>query len=179
MTREPATRTSRARECFIAWWNGGNSWALKSFALNGIGSAVDYSVLMLAAALAHLPTAIAAMFGVASGATFNFALNRRIAFRRTQDPLLPQLGRYVLAIGALMLVHAVAMWLLRDRLGLPILVSKLCADLVILAGGQPFVLRRFVFSLPARRGALAQRATESSGAPAPGAPSLARVDPRS
>ena len=135
-------------------------WVWKSLASNAMGSAVDYALLFIAAKGFGLPTPLAAAIGVAGGATFNFFGNRQFAFQATLGDLVSQATRYALVIGGLMLVHAVAMWLMRDHLGVPLFYAKVAADLCVIAGTQPFLLRYFVFAQARARVAprLARRA---------------------
>ena len=65
------------------------SWAWKSLLLNGLGSCLDFTVLFVGGELIGLPTPIATMLGVASGATFNFLMNRRFAFSATSGAIEP------------------------------------------------------------------------------------------
>jgi putative flippase GtrA len=134
------------------WW-----WMVKSLSLNACGSAIDYALLLVAAKVLLLPTPAATMIGIAVGATFNFLMNRRFAFRST-GAIGPQALRYAAAIGALMVVHAAVAWLLRDVAHVPLLFAKILADLGVLAFSQPFVLRKFVFSPSTSAGRLRQPA---------------------
>lgn len=128
------------------------SWAIRSLALGAVAAACDYTVLILCAFVLDLPSAVAAMCGLAVGATLNFLLNRNYAFRDCQSTLAATALRYAAAIACLMVLHAPAVGMLTDRLELPIVVSKLIADVTLLAGGQLLLLRYVVF--PRNKGAV-------------------------
>lgn len=120
--------------------------------MGAVAAACDYAVLMLCAFVLEFPSAVAAMCGLAVGATLNFLLNRNYAFRDCSANLGTTAVRYAAAIGCLMALHAPAVGMLTDRLELPIIVSKLIADVTLLAGGQLLLLRYVVF--PRNKGAV-------------------------
>ncbi len=134
-------------------------WIARSVLVGAVASFVDYVLVVLLARQLEAPTPLAGAVGLLTGATFNFVLSRRWVFRAQASPLAPQLARFALAIGALLLVHAASLWFWRDHLGVPLVPAKVLSDLLVLATTQPFVLRRFVFS-PAPRawGVRVQRA---------------------
>lgn len=138
-----------------------DSWALRSATLNAFGSALDYSVALSLVSVMGVATPLGTAAGVMTGATFNFFANRRFAFGDAScAPVGRQALRFVTAIGTLMVIHALAVWMLRDRLGVPFVPAKMAADVVLLGATQPFVLRYFVFTRPPAPAvpALAQRA---------------------
>jgi putative flippase GtrA len=143
-----------AMKRFARWLNGPKSWLVKSLASSAVGSALDYLLLFIAAKGMGLPTPLAAAIGLSAGATFNFFGNRHFVFRAASGDLVSQALRYALMVAGLMAVHACAMWLLRDELGVPLFIAKVAADLGVLAGTQPFLLRYFVFAAPRRAPAL-------------------------
>ena len=124
---------------------GEKGWAFKCLAINGCGSAIDYSVLLLLGAALALPTPVATMSGLALGASFNFIMNRRYVFPDSPVPLAAQALRYGSAMLGLMTIHAVVVWFLRERVGIPLVPAKLLGDVGVLGLSQPFILRKFVF----------------------------------
>lgn len=105
----------------------------------------DYTLLLTTAKVIGWPTPICAMVGVSVGASVNFLLNRRLAFRDSRSSVAGAALRYVAAIGCLMILHATAVGVLTDRLEVPIVLSKLISDVTLLAGGQLLILRYVVF----------------------------------
>lgn len=120
-------------------------WVVRCLAVGAVSSACDYSLLWVTAVVVRLPTPLCAMIGVSVGSTVSFLLNRAISFRDSHNTFGGAALRYAAVIGSLMIVHATAVGLLRDRAHWPILVAKLVADLCILTGGQLLLLRYVVF----------------------------------
>jgi putative flippase GtrA len=98
----------------------------------------------------HWPRVLAAMSGVAVGATLSFVLNKYFAFRDHDAKVAPQLARYALATGAAMFVHAGFIFLLTSKLGIYYVVSKFIADIVVFSGGHMLLMRFLVFPRAAK-----------------------------
>lgn len=120
-------------------------WFVRSLLVGAVSSACDYGTLLFCARVLQWPSAFCAACGLAVGSTLSFTLNRCVAFTDCRTPLWSSALRYAGAIGALMVVHASAVGLLTDRAQVPILVSKLIADVTILSAGQLLLLRYIVF----------------------------------
>jgi putative flippase GtrA len=123
----------------------GLHWIWRSLLASCVGTAVDYALLTTATMVFGVRTVLAAALGTSTGATINFLINRRFAFRTHTTPIGPQAVRYVVAIGLLLCVHALCVAALRDRAGVPLLVAKVGCDLLFLVAGQLLVLRYVVF----------------------------------
>ncbi|HZH15424.1 MAG TPA: GtrA family protein [Archangium sp.] len=141
------------------------SWATRSLAVGGVATALDILTLLACVKLARLPTPVGAGLGVMVGAVWAFWANRRFAFKDSQGALGPQVLRYGLATGGAMLVHAALVGWLADRVGVPVVLAKLAADVAIFTVGQLLLLRYVVFP--------------RSAPPAPPAAPPGRVDPAS
>lgn len=130
-----------------------HSWAVKSLLLGLFGSALDYALLFSTVNLLSFPIPLGAALGLTAGATFNFLMNRRFAFRAQSGAMGSQAFRYVGAMGALLGLHVGAMWLLVDRAGLPLAIAKPACDLILLGLGQLLVFRYVVFRRSVTSGA--------------------------
>jgi putative flippase GtrA len=114
-------------------------------AVGAVATALDIAVLLLCVHRLGMTNPEGAMAGVAVGAAFAFFANRHFAFRDRNPHLVPQAAKYVAATAAAMVVHAGFVWLLADRLGAPVVIAKLIADLAVFSAGQLLVLRYLVF----------------------------------
>lgn len=121
------------------------SWATRSLAMGAVATALDILVLLLCVKALLLPNPVGAMIGVVAGSIWTFFANRYIAFRDHDPNLAPQAAKFALATFGSMWVHAGAVWLLADRLGLNVVLAKLLADIAIFSVGQLVLLRYVVF----------------------------------
>jgi putative flippase GtrA len=140
----------------------GERWVVRSLVANALASTGDYAVLLTCAKVLGLPSSVCALLGLSVGMTGSFLLNRSFAFPHNAASLGGALARYVAVIGCLMSLHAAAVGLLTDRLGMPIVAAKLLCDAILLAGGQLLLLRYVVFprNKDARAAVGAKRAVE-------------------
>lgn len=123
-----------------------NTWAFRSVAINAFGSALDYATVLLLVSALGLPTAVGTATGLALGGAWNFSLNRNVVFAdRVKRHVAREALCFAGALSVLIAAHAVAVWFLRDRLGVPLLIAKMVADFTLLGTTQPFLLRYFVF----------------------------------
>jgi putative flippase GtrA len=136
---KPDESTAPARRKLLEWW------PVRSLTANTVAGVGDYAVLLTSAKLLGLPTAVCAFLGLSVGLSASFLLNRRFVFRDTSATLGGALLRYVAAVTCLMSLHAAAVGLLTDRIGLHIVVAKMLCDATLLTGGQLLLLRWFVF----------------------------------
>ena len=128
---------------------GVRSWAVPSLMVGAVATLVDVGVLVASIRWLHVPTAGAAMLGVAVGSTVAFVGNRRFAFRTSAQAWAPEALRFLAGTAAGMGVHAMLVRTLADRLGVPVVLAKLVSDVCVFTFGQLLLLRFFVF--PARR----------------------------
>ena len=120
-------------------------WAVRSLLIGAIATACDLGTLVFLVQLLEFDPVPAAALGVAVGATVNFVLNRRLAFKEKGGKLGPQLFKYALTIGAEMSVHATVVFFLSDEWGLNYVLAKLTADVLVFLGANLAALRWFVF----------------------------------
>jgi putative flippase GtrA len=141
------------------------SWATRSLAVGAVATLIDICVLLVGTSVLGLMTPVAAGLGVLVGSTVTFFLNKYFAFREHHPNLAPQALKFAIATGLAMLVHASLVGLLKDRVGIPVVLAKLAADLLVFSVGQLLLLRYVVFP-KARSGAAGRPALpsdESSG----------------
>jgi putative flippase GtrA len=117
--------------------------------VGAVATLVDVGVLLASIRWLHVPTAGAAMLGVAVGSTVAFLGNRRFAFRSSARAVVPEALRFLAGTLVGMAVHAMMVRTLADRLGVPVVLAKLVSDVCVFTFGQLLLLRFFVF--PARR----------------------------
>lgn len=122
-----------------------SSWATRSLAVGAVATAIDVLVLLACVKGLGLPNPAAAVVGVVVGGTFAFFANRYFAFRDGQPGLAKPAVRFVLATLVAMAIHAWVVWLLADRMGVPVVLAKLAADVAVFSVGQLLVLRYIVF----------------------------------
>jgi len=125
------------------------SWAVPSLLVGAVATLVDVGVLLAAMRWLGASSAGGAMLGVAVGSTVAFLGNRRFAFRSSATAWVPEALRFVAGTFAGMLVHAMLVRTLADRMGVPVVLAKLASDVCVFTFGQLLLLRFFVF--PARR----------------------------
>jgi putative flippase GtrA len=121
------------------------SWATRSLAVGAVATVIDILILLVCVKMFAMANPIGAMVGVLFGSTFTFFANRHFAFRDHNPKLAPQAARFVLVTAVGMLAHAQVVYVLADRMGVPVVLAKLGADFVVFTVGQMLVLRYFVF----------------------------------
>jgi putative flippase GtrA len=121
------------------------SWATRSLAVGGVATLLDIAILLGVIRLFQLPNPVGAAIGVTVGSTFTFFANRHFAFRDRHPELAPQAVKFVLTTVPAMAVHAGLVGLLADRFGVPVVISKLVADVLVFAIGNLLILRYVVF----------------------------------
>lgn len=122
-----------------------HSWTTRSLAVGAVATAIDILILLACVKWFLLPNPVGAMVGVLFGSTFTFFANRHFAFRDHNPKLAPQAAKFVVATFVGMLVHAQFVYIFADRLGVPVVLAKLGADLLVFTVGQMLLLRYFVF----------------------------------
>lgn len=138
----PSRRGGKLRALLVGTWQ---SWATRSLAVGAAATALDVVILLVAVTLFGLPTPVGAAIGVAFGTTFTFFANRHFAFRDRKPELAPQAIRYVVTTLPAMAVHATLVGLLADRFGVPVVISKFIADVLVFLIGNLLILRYVVF----------------------------------
>ncbi|MGA9519991.1 MAG: GtrA family protein [Myxococcaceae bacterium] len=121
------------------------SWATRSLAVGAVATGIDILVLLACVDIFGLPNPLGAMVGVLVGSTFTFFANRHFAFRDHNPRLAPQAARFAVFTGLGMLAHAWVVYVFANRMGVPLVLAKLGADVIVFTVGQMLVLRYFVF----------------------------------
>lgn len=128
---------------------------LKSVAINSLGSGLDYLIVLSLVTGLGVATPIGTISGVMAGASFNFYMNRRLAFTTAcSEAVSGQVIRFITSTLVLAVLHAIIIWTLRDRLGFPLVPVKMVADFSLFATTQPFLFKYYVFADPAASWAL-------------------------
>ncbi len=130
----------------VRMWNW---WAARSLAI-GAGSvafdlATGLTLLWLGA-----PTRVAAMSGNAVGSTFTYFANRHFAFRDHAEPVAKSGLKFFLMQAMLAVVHGQVVVWLRDGQGLPYVLAKLLADVLVVTGPQLLLMRFVIFPKQAK-----------------------------
>ncbi len=141
-----------------------------------MATALDVLVLLFCVLRLKWSNPAGAMAGVAVGATFAFFANRHFAFRDHHPQLVPQAAKFIAATAMAMVVHALVVWCLADRFGIPVVIAKLIADVAVFSVGQLLILRYLVFPrrVPVRRRFTVERLC---GSTAPGHSQAERYPP--
>lgn len=122
-----------------------NHWVSRSLMVGAAATALDILILLICVKGFGTANPVGAMVGVIFGSTFTFFANRHFAFRDHKPQLAPQAMKFVLTTFAAMLVHAYLVYLLADRMTVPVVVAKMIADIAVFSVGQLLVLRYIVF----------------------------------
>jgi putative flippase GtrA len=122
-----------------------HSWATRSLAIGAAATVLDIAVLLVCVKVFSWPNPVGAMVGVLFGSTFTFFANRHFAFRDHHPNLAPQAAKFALTTIAGMLAHAQIVYILADRLDVPVVLAKLGADVLVFTVGHMLLLRYFVF----------------------------------
>ena len=138
----PAPSLFKHPEAWLKW--AYDSWVTRSLVVGACATVLDVCVLLITRKLG-MTTRYSAMVGVLFGSTLTFFLNRHFAFRDHDPKLAPQALKFIVATAVCMVIHGYLVQLLTDRWGVPVVISKLLADLVVFTGGQLLVLRYLVF----------------------------------
>lgn len=110
-----------------------------------IGTAIDFTVLVLLVELGRVSIPVSAFLAASAGAVVCFVMNKHVAFRDRTPVTLHQIGRFGIVAVAAALLMALAMRIVAVDLGLPYPAAKvLCAALVFIAWTYP-AQRRLVF----------------------------------
>jgi putative flippase GtrA len=138
------------------------SWATRSLAVGAVATMLDVAVLLVCVKVIGMPNPAGAMVGVLFGSTFTFFANRHFAFRDHNPKLAPQAAKFAMATAVGMIAHAQIVYMLADRMGIPVVLAKLGADVVVFTVGQMLLLRYFVFpKKSAAKDAAAEQATSA------------------
>lgn len=139
-----------------------HSWATRSLAVGAVATALDVVILLVCVKLFLLPNPVGAMIGVLFGSTFTFFANKYFAFRDHNPGVAPQAAKFVVATAIGMMFHAQFVYFFADRLGLPVVLAKFGADILVFTVGQMLVLRYLIFP---KKKASATPALEPAAAP--------------
>jgi putative flippase GtrA len=100
--------------------------------LSGVfATSIDVMMLILLVEVAHLPVAVAAFLGAASGASANYLVNKYWAFQDKSPIRVSQLLTFAFVALCTALFMAGAMQLFAVEIGLPYLVAKAVAAVAV------------------------------------------------
>jgi putative flippase GtrA len=127
------------------WGWAKHTWVTRSMAISSAATVVDVTVLVICVEVFRLPNPVAAMVGVSCGSLVTFFANRHFAFRDHNPELVPDVLKFVLTTLVAMVIHALIVYALANRLRVPVVIAKLCADILVFSVGQLLALRYIVF----------------------------------
>jgi putative flippase GtrA len=91
------------------------------------------------------PTRAAAMAGTTVGSTFTYFANRHFAFKDHAEPVAKSGIKFFAMQAILGVIHGQVVVWLRDGAGIPYVVAKMMADLMVVTGPQLLIMRHIVF----------------------------------
>lgn len=119
-------------------------WAARSLMIGVVSTTLDLTTGALVLWLGG-PTRAAAMSGTTVGSTFTYFANRHFAFKDHREPVAKSGLKFFLVQAVLGIMHGqVTVWL-RDGVGIPYMIAKMMADLLVVTGPQLLLMRHFVF----------------------------------
>ena len=121
------------------------SWAARSLQVGALATLVDVCVLLVCKKALKLPTPVAAAAGVTIGSTIAFFLNRSFAFRAQGTPVTGQAVKFIISTSIAISIHVPLVSILIDWFGVPVVVAKFIADILVFSVGQLLLLRFLVF----------------------------------
>lgn len=136
----PARRTLKEK---FRWAH--QHWVSRSLMVGAAATALDILILLVCVKGFGAPNPVGAMVGVLFGSTFTFFANRHFAFRDHKPNLAPQAVKFVSVTAVSMLIHAYLVHLLADNWGVPVVLAKMAADILVFSVGQLLMLRYIVF----------------------------------
>lgn len=119
-------------------------WAARSLMIGVASTTLDLTTGALVLWLGG-GTRLAAMSGTTLGSTFTYFASRHFAFKDHREPVAKSGLKFFLVQAVLGLAHGQVTVLLRDGLGIPYMISKMMADLLVVTGPQMLLMRHFVF----------------------------------
>jgi putative flippase GtrA len=129
-----------------SWWKRLTGWwATRSLAIGAGATVVDVTIGTLLVSVAHLSTRPSAMLALAVGTTLNFLAHRYFAFREHNPKLASPAMRWLLMTVVQTLVHGQLVVMLRDWWGVPFVLAKMAADIVVFSAAQLLLVRYVVF----------------------------------
>lgn len=142
MATSPPKLAETLRALVLKIWH---SWATRSLGVGAVATALDVVILLIVVKSFGLPNPVGAAVGVTFGTIFTFFANKHFAFRDRRPELAPQALKYVATWLPAMAIHATLVGLLADRVHVPVVISKLIADVLVFAVGNLLILRYIVF----------------------------------
>lgn len=141
-------------------------WAFRSLAVGGVSVALDLGVGLTVLSLGG-PTRLAAMCGTTVGSTWTYFANRHFAFKDHQEPVAKSGLKFLVVQAVLNTAHGQVVVWLRDVVGIPYVLAKMLADVLVVTFPQLWLMRNVVFPKKGTGPAAeAARASEGDG-PAP------------
>lgn len=119
-------------------------WASRSLMIGAISTTLDLCTGGLVL-WAGGSTRVAAMSGTTVGSTFSYFANRHFAFQDHAEPVSKSGLKFFLMQAVLGTLHGQVVVWLREVLGVPYVVAKMSADLLVVTGPQLLIMRHFIF----------------------------------
>ncbi len=119
-------------------------WASRSLMIGAVSTTLDLCTGALVL-WAGGSTRVAAMSGTTVGSTFSYFANRHFAFQDHQEPVAKSGLKFFVMQAVLGTLHGQVVVWLRDALGVPYVVAKMSADLLVVTGPQLLIMRHFIF----------------------------------
>lgn len=119
-------------------------WAVRSLAVGAVSTTLDLLTGGLVLWLGG-PTRAAAMLGNAVGTTWTYFANRHLAFKDHRASFVDSAWKFVLMNVVLGIVHGQVVVWFRDDAGIPYVVAKMMADLLVVTGPQLLLMRYVIF----------------------------------
>ena len=119
-------------------------WATRSLMIGAASTTLDLCMGGLVLFLGG-PTRAAAMAGTTVGSTFSYFANRHFAFKDHKEPVAKSGLKFFVMQAVLGTIHGQVVVWLRDSLGLPYVIAKMSADILVVTGPQLLIMRHFIF----------------------------------
>lgn len=120
-------------------------WVSRSLMVGAAATVLDILILLICVKLFGASNRVGAMIGVFFGSTFTFFANRHFAFRDHKPAMAPQAVKFVTVTAVSMVIHGQFVHILADNFGVPVVLSKMAADIAVFSVGQLLMLRYIVF----------------------------------
>jgi putative flippase GtrA len=146
MSSQPASRLDALRlgprVLLRRLWS---SWATRSLAVGAVATVLDLALGTSLLLTGVASTRAAAMTGTAFGALFGYFANRYFAFRDHDRSANASAVRFALVALTSTLIHGQLVVWMRDSFGVPFVVAKMVADVLVFNVGQLLMMRYLVF----------------------------------
>jgi putative flippase GtrA len=119
-------------------------WAARSLMIGALSTTLDLCTGGLVLFLGG-PTRAAAMAGTTLGSTFTYFANRHFAFKDHQEPVAKSGLKFFVMQAVLGIIHGQVVVWFRDGFGIPYVIAKMMADMLVVTGPQLLLMRHVIF----------------------------------